>query len=563
MKTRSFIISALAMLIFSHCEKKEIEQDGKKQPPFLWENATVYFLLTDRFFNGNPDNDLSFDRKQDGALLRSFLGGDIKGITRKIEEDYFNNLGVSAIWLTPPVEQVHGSTDEGTGKTYAYHGYWAHDWTAIDPNYGSWDELKEMVDVAHEHGIRIILDVVLNHTGPQIEGEPAWPESWVRTSPVCTYEDFESTTSCTLVRNLPDILTEKEEPVELPGFLLDKWEKEGRLDRELEELDEFFSRTGYPRAPRYHIIKWLTDFVRETGIDGFRVDTAKHTEPDVWQDLHDQAVLAFGEWKNNHPENVLDQTEFYMVGEVYGFNIEDAPEYNFGDTLVNFYDYGFNSLINFAFKTDAAKTPEEIFSRYAEKLNHNMNGKGIMNYVSSHDDSQPFDPDRSRVFEAGTKLMLAPGTVQIYYGDETARELEVQGTQGDAHLRSMMNWEDLEKNSRKGDYRIADVFSHWSKLGIFRKEHPAVGAGDHKKISESPYVFSRTLERDSFSDLVMVVIDPDNPVIEVHGIFENGIDIKDYYTGKIATVKNGQLNFDSVENIVLLGKPIRIASGGI
>jgi alpha-amylase len=543
------------MFSFAECSYQPDSPDQEPEMPFLWENATVYFLLTDRFYNGDPSNDFSFERKQDGALLRSFLGGDIKGITQKIEERYFNNLGISSIWLTPPVEQVHGSTDEGTGKTYAYHGYWAHDWTAIDPNYGNWDDLREMVEVAHDNGIRIVLDVVLNHTGPEIEGEPAWPDSWVRTSPVCTYQDFESTTSCTLVRNLPDIRTENEEPVELPQFLITKWKEEGRFDSEMAELDEFFNRTGYPRAPKYYIIKWLTDFVRELGIDGFRVDTAKHTEPDVWQDLHDQALLAFSSWKDTYPDKVLDKTGFYMVGEVYGFNLNEAPQYNYGDTLINFYDFGFNSLINFAFKTDAGNEPEEIFSRYAEKLNHDMNGKGIMNYVLSHDDSQPFDPDRTRVFEAGTKLLLAPGTVQIYYGDETARELQVEGTQGDAHLRSMMNWEELENNAAKNNYNVADVYLHWSKLGNFRKEHPSVGAGVHKMISESPYAFTRTLENDLLSDRVMVILGTDNPVIQVQGFFENGTSIMDYYSGRYAIVKNGQLDFQSVEDIVLLGKP--------
>jgi alpha-amylase len=97
---------------------------------------------------------------------------------------------------------VHGFTDEGTGKTYGYHGYWTFDWTRIDPNFGTWEDLKNMVNSAHQHGIRILLDVVLNHTGPVIEGEPAWPETWVRTSPTCTFTDFESTVTCTTV---PDI----------------------------------------------------------------------------------------------------------------------------------------------------------------------------------------------------------------------------------------------------------------------------------------------------------------------------------------------------------------------
>ena len=148
--------------------------------PF-WKNATIYFLLTDRFANGDPDNDESLGRKKDGAVLRSFEGGDLRGIIQKIEEGYFNELGVDALWMTPVWEQVHGSIDEGTGKTYGYHGYWAKDWTAIDPNLGTQEDLKTLVDEAHKHGIRVLLDVIINHTGPVTDVDTKWPDEWVRT----------------------------------------------------------------------------------------------------------------------------------------------------------------------------------------------------------------------------------------------------------------------------------------------------------------------------------------------------------------------------------------------
>jgi alpha-amylase len=556
MKDKIFVLIPLLMFSCTVSERNEEFVSEKENVPFYWEGATVYFLLTDRFYNGDSTNDFSFDRKRDGARLRNFMGGDIAGIIKKIEEGYFNKLGINVIWLTPPLEQLHGSTDEGTGTTYGYHGYWTYDWTAIDPNFGTWDDLKEMVDVAHKNGIRVIMDVVLNHTGPVIPEEPAWPDAWVRTSPICTFNDFESTVSCTLVENLPDIRTEKNQAVELPAFLMDKWEGEGRLDKEINELEAFFTRTRYPRAPRYYIIKWLTDFIRKLGIDGFRVDTAKHVEPEVWQELWEQAIMAFREWKTLHPEMVMDDRDFFMVGEVFGFNIQEAPFYNYGDSLVNFYKYGFRGLINFSFKTDAEKTPEEIFSFYSDKLHGEMKGNCIMNYVSSHDDSEPFDRHRSRVFESATKLLLAPGMAQIYYGDETARPLIIDGTQGDATLRSMMNWEALDKNVSREDYTTGEVFNHWSKLSHFRKDHVAVGAGLHHMIHDSPYTFTRTYEKGSFSDKILVIIDPMSDIIQVEGIFSEGMGIKDYYSGQTAQVKNGILNFDSLGQLVLLGKPL-------
>ncbi len=215
--------------------------------------------LTDRFNNADTTNDQNYGRKADGATLRSFMGGDIKGVTQKIKDGYFTELGVSAIWMTPVVEQIHGFVDEGTGKSYGFHGYWTKDWTALDRNFGSMSDYAKMVEVAHSRGIRIIMDVVLNHTGPATSIDPQWPLSWVRTDPNCTYKDYESTVSCTLVDNLPDILTGSNEEVELPQPLVNKWKFEGRYDQEMAELDAFFERTGYPRAPKYYLIKWLAD----------------------------------------------------------------------------------------------------------------------------------------------------------------------------------------------------------------------------------------------------------------------------------------------------------------
>src|SRR6185295_3116746 len=123
------------------------------------------------------------------------------------------------------------------------------------------------------------------------------PRTWVRTGPNCTYQDYRTTVDCTLVATLPDVRTDHDTPVALPRALLAKWGREGRQRRELASLDAFFHRTGFPRAPRYYIIKWLTDWVREFGLDGYRVDTAKHFEASVSADLEREAGRAFADWK--------------------------------------------------------------------------------------------------------------------------------------------------------------------------------------------------------------------------------------------------------------------------
>jgi len=520
----------------------------------FWNSATVYFLLTDRFQNGDSSNDHALGRAHDGAVLRSYEGGDLAGVRRRIDEGYFDSLGVDAIWMTPFVEQIHGSVDEGTGKTYGYHGYWTHDWTAVDPALGTRDDLKAVVDAAHRHGIRVLMDAVINHTGPATAVDPPWPTDWVRAGPNCTYRDYATTVDCNLVATLPDIRTNRNEPVELPSWLTEKWRREGRLDRERAELDTFFRRTGYPRAPRYYVIKWLTDWVREFGFDGYRIDTAKHFEESVSAELKREADRAFADWKRAHPAQVMDSLPFYMMGEMYGYEPGQGRSYNFGDRRVDFFAHGYDGLINFAFKGDAAGSLNDVYSRYSGALHGVLHGVAILNYLSSHDDGSPYDRDRKDPFGAGTRLLLAPGGAQIYYGDELARPLSVPGAQGDANLRSFMNWSDLE---RGGASRTAEILQHWRTLGRFRHAHPAVGAGVHRELQARPYIFSRTLETDGHVDRVVVAMDQGEgaKTIPVFGVFHDGTELVDAYSGVRGTVRNGGVSLTTAFGLVLLAEP--------
>jgi alpha-amylase len=518
-----------------------------------WNGATIYFLLTDRFQNGDSTNDRALGRAHDGAPFRSFEGGDLAGVLSRIEAGYFDSLGVTAIWMTPFVEQIHGSVDEGTGKTYGYHGYWTRDWTAVDPAFGTKDDLHGMVDAAHRHGIRVLMDAVINHPGPVTPDDPGWPADWVRTTPPCKYTDYASTTDCTLVPTLPDIRTDFDGPVELPPALVEKWRQEGRLDHELGSLDAFFARTGYPRAPRYYIIKWLTDWVREFGFDGYRLDTAKHFGESVSAQLKHEAELAFADWKRAHRAQALDRLQFFMVGEVYGYALNQGRAYNFGDRKVDYFAHGFDALINFGFKGDATGPLDSVFTRYSATLHDGaLRGVAILNYVSSHDDGRPYDRDRKDSFGAGTRLLLAPGGAQIYYGDELARPLTVPGTEGDANLRSFMNWADLERGGE-----TAEILEHWRKLGRFRRAHPAVGAGVHRSLQAKPFIFSRTLKTGRSSDRVLVAMDQGegSKTIPVFGLFPEGAQIVDAYSGVGGKVVGGKVTLTTPSGLVLLGAP--------
>ncbi|WP_353779714.1 alpha-amylase family glycosyl hydrolase [Winogradskyella sp. 3972H.M.0a.05] len=549
-KLMPILIILIAFISCKNTEAKKSAEVIEVETPFVWEAANLYFLLTDRFNNGDTSNDVNFDRTKETGKLRGFEGGDLKGITQKINEGYFTNLGINAIWMTPIVEQIHGGTDEGTGVTYGFHGYWAKDWTKIDPNYGTKEDLKALVEAAHAKGIRVLLDAVINHTGPVTEKDPVWPNDWVRTEPQCKYNNYDNTISCTLVKNLPDILTDSNENVELPPQLVEKWKAEGRYEQEVKELDGFFTRTGHPRAPRFYIMKWLTDYITEFGIDGYRVDTVKHTEEYVWQEFKDECDYAFAEYKKDNPDKVLDDNNFYLVGEVYGYGVSGGQFYDFGDKKVNYFDDAFQSLINFEFKWNSKEQGyQDIFNRYSNLLQTDLKDYGVLNYLSSHDDGQPFDAKREKPYETANKLLLSPGTSQVYYGDESARSLVIEGTQGDATLRSFMNWDEMPHKQ--------DVLIHWQKLGQFRANHPAIGAGTHQMMTQEPYVFSRSYQNEDYKDKVVIGLGfgEEEQNIDVSNIFEEGEEITDFYSGQSYTVKDGKINVQADhEGVILLEK---------
>ncbi len=545
------LLPALACVVTS--QAMAADKVTKPIDPY-WNNATVYFMMTDRFANGDKSNDVNYGRKNDAAMLRNFMGGDLKGITQKINEGYFNKLGVNVLWMTPLNEQVHGYWDEDWGRSYPFHGYWIKDWTAVDPNWGTEADMKAMINAAHAKGIRVLADVVLNHTGPKTNIDVQWPDEWVRIDPLCQWKNYEQVVKCNLATSLSDIKTESDDAVALPPFLLKKWQQEGRVKEELAELDAFFERTKLPRAPKNYIVKWLTDWVRDHGLDGFRVDTAKHAEEEIWQVLKDESVLALKEWQQKNP-NVLPTTkDFFMVGEVMNFGVDghgQTPKgtrlYDFGDKQVDYFNYGFDSLINMGFAQHAKGDIKEMFNVYAKSLNSGeLSGVGVMNYLVSHDDEHPFDQAREHSFDAANKLLLAPGMAQIYYGDETARNLTIKDALGDATWRSFMNWQELNKP------KTSAVLTHWQKVGQFRRDHMAIGVGEHQELSAKPYVFSRVDK--ASNDKVVVALDAPTgkKTIVVGKVFKDGQKLFDAYSKQSVKVNSNKVVIDSPYSTVLL-----------
>jgi len=248
MKYSSILLSIICSLSLISCQSSLKSSEVDSKDTFSWKSANIYFLLTDRF-NAAESDTTRVGADKETAVLRGFEGGNIKGVTNKIKEGYFQKLGVDAIWTTPVVRQIDDATDEGTGVTYGYHGYWTKDWTSIEPSFGTHQELKEFVETAHEAGIKVVMDAVLNHTGPVTDLDPTFPEQWVRETPPCDFKNYQGTVECTLVANLPDIKTESGEEVELPQTLLDFWESENRMEQEIAELDAFFQQNRAKENP--------------------------------------------------------------------------------------------------------------------------------------------------------------------------------------------------------------------------------------------------------------------------------------------------------------------------
>ena len=337
----------------SSVSTKAVQPTTGDASTFSWDNATVYFLLTDRFYNGDKSNDHEYGRglDQDGNVVSDadadktgfFQGGDFAGITQKIEDGYFNDLGVNAIWLSAPYEQIHGYVVGGDGSKsfahYSYHGYYVLDYTESDKNFGTKEEFRKLVDTAHSHGIRIVMDIVMNHSGynslkdmdeygygPVASGwdsyyyphknvnnqdyhsfidyndSPSartswakwWGTDWIRCGlPGYTNGGGGDLTMC--LSGLPDFKTDQSTEVGIPEILKTKWTREGTYSSKVAEYGASNTVTGY-------LSDWLAEWVREFGVDGFRCDTAKHVELENWKTLKQKCVKALKDWKAENPD---------------------------------------------------------------------------------------------------------------------------------------------------------------------------------------------------------------------------------------------------------------------
>ena len=549
---------------------------------FSWDNANVYFLLTDRFYNGNTSNDHSYGRALNSSgqpisgwntAPGTFHGGDFAGVTKKIEEGYFDKLGVNAIWISAPYEQIHGYVTPGEPNDfahYSYHGYYVLDYTETDANFGTKQEFKTLVDTAHKHGIRLVMDIVMNHAGyntikDMLEfnfgtfkdknaatsylykltgvnslhdtvnySETAsdwgrwWGSSWVRSGlPGYKEDGGGDLTSC--LAGLPDFRTESTNSVSVPTFLQEKWKKDGTYNTKM-------SKFGSSNTVSDYISSWLADWVETYGVDGFRCDTAKHVEMGSWKKLKTKCSAALKKWRQNNPSAVganWDE-DFWMTGEAWGHGLGKSDYYN----------NGFDSMINFSFSgsgVPGAGGIGGIYQEYASKINNDENFNALT-YISSHDSN--LAKGSADMFWQGSAFQLMPGAIQPYYGDESGRDfatgLTFDGNGGSGHsLRSDMNWNSMN----------TALLTHWQKVGTFRKNHVAVGAGQHQTVSASSgYAFSRSYDDGVTSDGIIAVIGASNNTsveVNVSSMWGNGTTLTNAYDGSKAVVSGGKVTFNS------------------
>jgi glycosidase len=566
---------------------------------FSWDNALVYFVMTDRFYNADKSNDNSFGRPAKdatGHATATFHGGDIKGMTERL--DYIKSLGMNAIWITAPYEQAHGWT--GGGKTgafahWGYHGYYALDFTAMDPNVGTIDEFRTFVTEAHKRGIRVVLDIVMNHSGyatlqdmcdfnfgktkngwdpckawtpnggdmwhgkPIDESRDAswdnwWGSSWLifgGYGDACGAGD--GLDAC--VSYLPDFKNSNPTgpQVSVPTFLKNKWAK---ANAKYDVPAAIPHRSGSMSVAQFEA-KWLAAWVEEFGIDGFRCDTAKHVTKPSWKLLHTEAQAALKKWRENNANGddpaAAWTDDFWMTGEHWGFGKDPSDNSGYASTG------GFMSMINFSL---GCTTPNESTWKDYGK-DYGLGGASpklnALSYVSSHDTALCRPGDNKAL---GTGLLLLPGGVQIYYGDETARPNDNGGSGNDQEhgTRSDMNFpSDIDNASEwaqnadtlSTSFSSNESLAHWQKIGQFRARNVAFGAGKLSETADGSHCRTYNNAEKNIVNSVVIHVGSASTV-NVGSCFEDGTELQDGYSGATGVVSGGSVSLSGTGNLILL-----------
>ena len=422
-----------------------------------WQDRAIYFVLIDRFHNGDKSNDDFGKGEYDPNDDNCFQGGDIKGVTLKLP--FIRAMGFDALWITPP---VHNQWLNPYTPARGYHGYWTYDFTRVDPHFGTLDDYKEMVREAHRLGIKVIQDIVVNHTGNYFTVEekgydPARPElNWKELAGACPPEEGPKAPNDPVFRlNNPNIKEHREAAVyNFTPNISDFKSREQTLTYALGDLDDINLKSPAAANRLKEVYRY---WIKEAGVDGFRVDTVFYTPEDFYEGFLYDADPA-----NPGVKTFAGQTgkeDFLVFGEVWSYDYKAIGRYlREGPTLRldSAIDLPLSeALTQIFYRKVPTATLKKPFA--ARRLNRNL----WVNFLDNHDiermNSRASWPS---VRQSLAALFTLPGIPCVYYGTEAGFKAVRQNMFAEEHFSG-------ESKQR----------AFLEKLTGFRKEHPAFSRG--------------------------------------------------------------------------------------
>ena len=506
------------------------------QPPVRIDaqDNVFYFVMPDRFDNGDPSNDSAGDTSGD-PLVNGFdpthkgfyHGGDLAGLEARLP--YLDGLGVNAVWLTPQFTNrwVQGEGTPG-GTSAGYHGYWQIDYSSIDPHFGTNAEMTSFVTAAHAIGIDVYFDIVANHTGDVItyeEGDnPPYiskTDSPYLDSSGVPFDDADYAGTGTFPPLDPDIsfpytptLAAGDETVKSPAFLNDPlnyhnrgnstFSGENSLYGDFFGLDDLF--TEKPEV-QDDLIQVFKDMVSDYDIDGFRIDTVKHVNDEFWE--------AFGPELETHAAG-LGKTDFFMFGEIFDFDVQALSRFSTELPLDATLDFAFQGTArNFAGQGGATDNLAGFYAADDYYTDADSNAYALPLFLGNHDigriglflnQDNPGATDAELLARdelAHALMYFGRGMPVVYYGDEQG----FVGDGGDQDARQDMmpsavasynDDDNIATTSTPADSNFDDTHPLYATLADFAlllDAHPALtqGAQLHRysEANAGIYAFSR------------------------------------------------------------------------
>lgn len=429
--------------VYTTATNVTVTERKKSAGDFDWDEAVIYFAVTDRFFDGDASNNDAYgvgDYNVGEKGGSSYHGGDFAGLNQKL--DYLKDLGVNTIWITPIVENITEDQhdNETDTATYGYHGYWASDFTKLNKHLGTEQQFKALLDAAHSKGMKIMVDVVLNHAG---YGTEKYFNS------ILTDADGNS---ISMIRDSNNTISGD-----------DKYDS-------LSDLPDFVTEN---KAVTDQLVTWQTEWMSKYSIDYYRVDTVKHVETTTWEAFKNSLTKV--------------NPDFKMIGEYSGAGYaNNAGELGTGsmDALL---DFDFNDFAQKFVTGDISGVESSL-----QKRNGAINNTATMgSFLSSHDeDSLQYKlVNESKLSEeeaynlmkvAATLQITAKGQPVLYYGEEIG-----QGGANNWPLqtnRRDFDWTELEK--QKADSN--SIYNHYKTMLAIRNTYTDVFArGNRSTVAAS------------------------------------------------------------------------------